>query len=294
MTEISSATAPAASFGQAFHEASAAATGSAGNPSATVQPAMPIAPESGTTPGEPAVTTAATPKADEPGPQPAGLEPDYKALYARELQRRRSLEGRFRKERARWQSSGHGPGQTNAERTAGSFPHAGESYREDASDLAAAPEMDTHYADADAASAASSPAASVGSGASPVSAASAAAAVDRHVTAISAAHPDWRDLAQGPELAAWIDTAPHYLAEGYRRTAESGNAHEVIDLLSRFKAERQAAAPHTGNTMIAPRRNRTVEFATAVPSRPAGPPQGRPDRQDFRSAWAEAARIDRG
>lgn len=118
----------------------------------------------------------------------------------------------------------------------------------------------------------------------------AALLMERHLQAIAQAHPDWREIAASQDLAAWIDSHPGYLATSLRQVVDTGEAEEVIDLLTRFKQARatagQAVAP-----AITPEDARRVlreMSAAAVPSRPAGPPAERPDENDFMAAWNSA------
>lgn len=113
--------------------------------------------------------------------------------------------------------------------------------------------------------------------------------IERHVRRIAAAHPDWEELAAGPEISEWIEAQPAYLAASLRRVVENGGADEVIDLLDRFKREQGRPSASEQAARGQARRERDAERAAAVPSRSAGPAKGRPDKADFRSAWSEAA-----
>jgi len=247
-------------------------------------------------------------------------EPDYRLLFERERQRLRSLQGRCRKEKQNWLTERRelleelarvggdvpshgphgpddpdGPEMLHASHVGTSLPETADST--DSTDsldltgstgstvsqssggpLAAHPEL--------AKTVCALVRATVEEVAGPVLA---NLELERHVRRIAAAHPDWEELAVGPDLSQWIEGHPAYMAASLRRVAEAGNAEEVIDLLNRFKHEtgRLAAARQAEHDQA--RRQRDAERATAVPSRGAGPVKGRSDKGDFRGAWSEAA-----
>lgn len=208
--------------------------------------------------------------------------PDYKSLYEREVQRFKSFEGRYRKEKAAWErerrglielleretgagqspASGNGEGriagQSSGARESAGQPPLAEIVRQEAGRLIE-PLMATIEA-------------------------------ERHRNAVAAAHPDFERIASDPDLHAWIDEQPDYIARGLRDVVDRGAAAEVIDMLDRYKRDRdkkQAGAQAEKNKAEAARKARE---AAAVRSRSGGPPKERPDADDFAGAWAEAVR----
>lgn len=213
--------------------------------------------------GEAFETAASRPEASGQS-QDEAATPDYRRLYEQERHRRKSAEGRLR--RLDCQAGDRAA----AAETSAAFPPA---------DPPAGPLNDEALAEA-----------------LPVLQELEA---QRHMAAIAAAHPDWREVAADAALAAWIDGHPGFLAQRLRQVVDSGTAGEVVELLSRFKDERrrgqdlaQAASSAASAAAEAEVRRRLAALAaTAVPSRPAGAPSGRPDPADFRTAWHEAARA---
>lgn len=225
-------------------------------------------------------------------------EPDYKALYEREAQRLRSLEGRRRKEREDWSRQ-----EREYRERLRELEDGGVAVLADAPAWAEVPADRAPDRMADAAPDLAPDQASRRSDAAPAPYRLARQAVEeavrpvldalereRHAAAIASAHPDWRDVAQDPELARFIDAQPGYLAEAMRRVVEYGDADEVIDFLAHFKSCRQRDQADRREADRQGRRVRLVQAAEAVPTRPAGPPRGRPDKADFSAAWTEAAR----
>lgn len=216
---------------------------------------------------------------EEPNPESEeAAEPDFKLLYEKEVQRLRSLEGRYRKERQSWENERR----ELLERLA-----------ELAGQLKAQP-----------APAAQEPtAAPDGVLEAPLSEAVrletakllgplvASLEAERHKTAVASAHPDFEAVASDPDLLAWIEEQPAFIASSLSRVVETGTAEEVIELLDRYKKDRgkqQAAAREEKSRAGAERRARE---AAAVKSRSAGPPREKQAAQDFESAWIEAVRA---
>lgn len=85
--------------------------------------------------------------------------------------------------------------------------------------------------------------------------------VERFMTAVRAEHPDVDKII--PDIKAWIDTQPSYLRDTYTAVYQSGSIEQTVDLIGRFKRERQPTQPPAApNT-------KTVVDASAVRSRSA-------------------------
>ncbi len=108
---------------------------------------------------------------------------------------------------------------------------------------------------------------------------------EQHIQRIAQAHPDWSSLAKSDELTCWIDEQPPYIAKSLHQVVAGGHADDVIDLLTRFKAELKAKATADND---AQGKDSATANALAVPARGSGLPKSAPDTEDFRSAWREA------
>jgi hypothetical protein len=216
----------------------------------------------------PATAPSAMEPAGDPMTSPAPesemeAAPDYQALYEKELQRRKSLEGRVRKERR--QKDEERQHQELADPFQGPAP------------ADAAPEfaLPAHEAEEPA-----------------LEPLIEALTAERHVAAIAARHPDWRDIADSPALDAWIGVHPPILADRLREVADTGTAEEVSELLDRFKADLARERSQDLAARQETRRQALAQTALAVRGRSGGPPMGRPDPSDFASAWSEAVDTD--
>lgn len=85
--------------------------------------------------------------------------------------------------------------------------------------------------------------------------------VERFMTAVRAEHPDVDKII--PDIKAWIDTQPSYLRDTYTAVYQSGSIEQTVDLIGRFKRERQPTQPPA-----APNTKAVVD-ASAVRSRSA-------------------------
>lgn len=218
---------------------------------------------------------------DAPADTADKVETDYKALFERETQRFRSFEGRYRKEKQAWErerrelmrlleretGQAQSPAPEQAPSSAGLQVPDGvtpetpgqslsEVVRTEAMRL-----MEPLWASIEA---------------------------ERHRSAVAAAHPDFEQLAADPDLSAWIDEQPDYIARSLRDVADHGSAGEVIDLLDRYKQERGKKTARAKAERDMADAARKAQEATAVRSKSAGPPKEKPSADDFAGAWAEA------
>lgn len=223
----------------------------------------------------------ASPTKETTSGQPHKAEPDYKAMYEREAQRFRSFEGRYRKEKQAWErerneflnlleretGKGHSPAPEQAPSSGGL--QAPENVAPDASgqSLNEVVRAETMRL---------------------VQPILAGIEAERHRNALAAAHPDFEQLAADPDLHAWIDEQPDYIARGLRDVADHGSAGEVIDLLDRYKQERGKKNARAKAERDMADAARKAQEATAVRSKSAGPPKEKPSADDFAGAWAEA------
>jgi hypothetical protein len=211
------------------------------------------------------------------------IEPDYKELYQREVQRFKSFEGRYRKEKQAWERE-----------------------RRELTDLLQRETGAAHSPAADlpdtevAAANRREPENAAASDARPLNEVVrqeakrlmeplvAAMEADRHRNAVAAVHPDFEQLAGDPDLHAWIDEQPDYIARSLRDVVDRGTSDEVIDLLDRYKQDRGRKTARAKAEQNKAKAARKAQEATAVRSRSAGPPKDRPSAEDFAGAWAEA------
>lgn len=107
--------------------------------------------------------------------------------------------------------------------------------------------------------------------------------------ALETRHPDWRNIAQSPEFAGWLEIQP----ENIQRLASSWDARETSVVLTLFKTEvgggqgqtepaPQAQAPKP-DAATDTRRSQQLDGGRDVRSRPAPAASGPPD--DFEAAF---------
>ena len=60
-------------------------------------------------------------------------------------------------------------------------------------------------------------------------------AVQSHMSAIYAAHPDADSIAESKELADWIDSQPSFARAGYQAVLQNGTTEQVIEFFDQFK-----------------------------------------------------------
>lgn len=120
--------------------------------------------------------------------------------------------------------------------------------------------------------------------------------VAQETAALEARHPDWRNIAQSPDFAGWIEIQP----ENIQRLAQSWDARETSVVLTLFKAERMEATGQTDKSQQEPtkappaqapkadaatdaRRSQQLDGGRDVRSKPAPAASGPPD--DFEAAF---------
>ena len=110
--------------------------------------------------------------------------------------------------------------------------------------------------------------------------------VERHLNTIKSAHNDFEDIVRSGALKEWIDTQPRYMIPALQAVYDRGQAQDVVDLISQYKAATQRqAAPQQETQQRKP--------AAAVRSRQHQTPLNRQDKipeDDFDAAWAAALR----
>lgn len=111
---------------------------------------------------------------------------------------------------------------------------------------------------------------------------------ERHFNTIRSAHQDFDVVVTSPDLAAWVDEQPPYLAASYRAVMERGTAEDVVDLLARFKKESGYAPATAPQPDPAPKaRTDALRSAAAPRLRSHAAIPSRVDRNDFDAAWAD-------
>ena len=236
--------------------------------------------------------TAAEAEIENTAPAPEGgnseeePEPDYKSLYEREIQRFKSFEGRYRKEKQAWERERRelmnllqreGGEDGNSPESAGEQSMGLEQNRSDTVEAAGSGRDEKVLAEVVRKETKRLMEPLV-----------AAIEAERHRSAVAAAHPDFERLAGEPDLQAWIEEQPDYIARSLRDVVERGTAGEVIDLLDRYKQERGKKSARAKAEQNRAQAERLAQEATAVRSKSAGPPKEKPSADDFAGAWAEA------
>ncbi len=111
-------------------------------------------------------------------------------------------------------------------------------------------------------------------------------AEERHVNAIAQAHPDYQAITPG--IMAWVDKQPPFLKQTYTQVLTDGDTRDVIDLIGAYKSLHSAAP--AAQPASAPVSAAAAAALAPVAARRSDPPAGKPDENDFDSAFAEAAR----
>lgn len=121
--------------------------------------------------------------------------------------------------------------------------------------------------------------------------------------AVSAAHPDWRELA--PVLTGWIEDQPHKLAVQYMADFNSGDVAKSVKLLTAYKQAigstgaapaqpASSAAPGTPPVVKpAPVSKAALAATAAVPAAQRSTPVNSADPNDFEAGFAEAMAATR-
>lgn len=117
---------------------------------------------------------------------------------------------------------------------------------------------------------------------------------DQHVQQLEAAHPDYATIYN--DIVGWVDGQPEYLKNAYTQVAQNGSTQEVIDLISRFKAETGKAQPEKPQPK-AEKRDRTLPDEAKKAAASLGVVNSQrsaqakaEDPNDFEGAWADATR----
>lgn len=262
-----------------------------------------VTPETDASPKE-EVTTEDTLLDDETDTPDTG--PDYKDLYERELQRSNSWEGRINK------------AEQLAAESATELTKLKESKQEDttksdltAEDEAKLEEFVKEFPELQAPIAAlvrKEAGAMIASEVSPklqhveesvqaTKETAASTAASTHMSTIKSAHLDFDNIAQGPDLTAWVNSLAGYIQEGAVRVMETGNATEVVQLINGFKestfykSETPTPKPEPTPKPKPDTKKDKASDLMAVESSSDGPPPGKPDPNDFDAAWDEATKT---
>ena len=99
------------------------------------------------------------------------------------------------------------------------------------------------------------------------------------VDALTARHPDWREVVSAPAFAEWLNQQP----ESLRRLTESNDAAEAAALMDLYKSQTGQAVESDS----ADKRQERLASAQSVPRRGSTPKQGVPD--EFEAAFAHYA-----
>lgn len=123
--------------------------------------------------------------------------------------------------------------------------------------------------------------------------------IEKHLNTIRSAHNDFDALIKSGEVQRWIEEQPEFMKAPLMRVYEQGYANEVVDLLSRYKKDRNiSSGPNRQVTEHDDNNNEqktttTRRPAPAVKSRHSAPPtrQEKIAEDDFEGAWAAALRM---
>lgn len=111
---------------------------------------------------------------------------------------------------------------------------------------------------------------------------------ERHFNQIAASHSDWEEVVKGGEFFDWAKSKPQWLQQQIGYIAQAGNASQVIELLDLYKNETGQVENNQK-----PQGDRRRADAAAVRSRSGGPPKQKPklDKNDYDGAFAAFAGV---
>lgn len=123
--------------------------------------------------------------------------------------------------------------------------------------------------------------------------------VEKHYSAIYAAHPDADSVAESQELESWIASKPSFTQDAYRAVLSpqgNGTAQQVIELISTFKKETGAthAAPAPAPS-VDPKAAAKAAIAAAQPAVPTSLsdfPGGRAGPTSFTDRMASMSEVE--
>lgn len=112
---------------------------------------------------------------------------------------------------------------------------------------------------------------------------------EMHFNAIREKHEDYANYIEDGSLDQWIRAKPYEEAQEWLRVKSSGTASEVIRMFDAFKTETRGSnrkSDSRGDT----RRDDQFDAGAGVRRRSGGPPRRGPAKDDFDSAWEDAAK----
>lgn len=99
-----------------------------------------------------------------------------------------------------------------------------------------------------------------------------------HFDAIAAEHPDYQEIADSEEFAAWIKGQPEYIQPAMVQVIQNGTPEQINELLSSYKQATNAEQRTTQQ------RDNRARRSAAVRGRASGPPRAVP-KDDFDAGW---------
>jgi hypothetical protein len=110
-------------------------------------------------------------------------------------------------------------------------------------------------------------------------------AMERHVTALHTAHPDYDAVIV--KVPDWIKTQPAYIQPALQRVYDQGTTQDVIAMVADYKKATGAPAP-AAPPPAAPDKPADADDLTPVASkRTITSPKGAVDKSDYEGAWVE-------
>jgi len=231
-------------------------------------------------------------------------EPDYKELYEKERQARKSFEGRHNKEKTEMterlntleqkilsgvSDEGDSSDTAGDEHDDGDPNDAVESFKNDYPEVADGIQAVVDNAFNKIKS----------ENIDPLTEEAQKMAMTNHFTEIENAHSDWQDVVSSDEFDGFIESQPSYIADAMRDIKERGNAGDVISLISQFKdhagTDANADTQKLQNQKEQQRRNKQEEIdaLAGVKGSSGGAPGQKAGKNDFDGGWDEAEALDR-
>jgi hypothetical protein len=127
----------------------------------------------------------------------------------------------------------------------------------------------------------------------PISEEYAQSATEKHFAMVSEKHPDRAEIIESGDIQAWMENQPEYKKKMYTEVFEKGSADEVIDLFDTYKAAVGKVAPAARQDKAVEKsvkKDEDLEALETVDTRsaPLSTGRGKPSKDDFSGAWAEA------
>ena len=115
-------------------------------------------------------------------------------------------------------------------------------------------------------------------------------AIDDHLSKITQAHSDWKNIHQSGALNTWIGKQPKFMQSGLNQVVEDGSAEDIIELFTAYKKStgRLKTKTDSGSSKKTPEQK--LKELEAVRHQPSDLPKDKKktDKNDFDAGWDDA------